>query len=138
MNYIKRDFKQIGSDKWIITGGGHSQESINFMNDNNIGYEINIIYENGVRVGNVFCHKDPKKAIGNGQTWFPKSWTKEKIEKAGNTVAKKVLKEGKKNGKFFGEVDGVRVGIILKNGKIETVFPDSKQEGAIKYERKKI
>ena len=118
--------------KWIMTGGGHSQEAIDFMFKNNIGHKVNIEYENGVRVGNVFNHTNKQKRENNGQSWFPKDWDTNKIKHAGEKVALKYINQGKNKGKFFDIINGVRVGVILEEGKVMTIFPDSKNQGATK------
>ena len=95
-------------------------------------------YPNGVRVGNVPSHKDPRKRSGIGQAWFPKSWGKKDIRKAGQHVAE--LKKNRRvpNGKpIFGVYKGVRVGVIRTNGKIATVFPDTDQESVLKRRNKR-
>ena len=40
-----------------MKGGGHGQSNIEFLEKNNVDYNINKVYENGVRVGNVPGHK---------------------------------------------------------------------------------
>ena len=37
---------------------------------NNVDYNINKVYENGVRVGNVPRHKVKAKRTGSNQSWF--------------------------------------------------------------------
>ncbi|MDO5015339.1 MAG: EndoU domain-containing protein, partial [Clostridia bacterium] len=48
--------------------------------------EVNRLVLYGVRVGNFEGHKEPKKRNGTGQTWFPKTWTANDIQKAGEHV----------------------------------------------------
>ncbi len=111
-----------------LKSGGHGQEGINLLEKHGIRYNIVKTYPNGVRVGNIPSHKDPRKRTGTGQTWFPKTWTKKDIRKAGEHVAglrkNRHVPDGKR---IFGTYKGVRVGVIRTHGKIATVFPDTKQ-----------
>lgn len=109
-----------------LKGGGHGQEAIDYMDKNNIKYNITKNYPNGVRIGNVYEHKDAKKRTGSNQSWFPKDWDREKIKKAGQSVAKgKKFPDGTIKCK---RTKGVDVGIIRNEGKIATIFPLSKQK----------
>lgn len=55
-----------------LKSGGHGEENIEFLKNNNIDFNISHEYNNGVRVGNVPGHKNKKKRSGDNQTWFPK------------------------------------------------------------------
>ena len=111
-----------------LKSGGHGQEGINLLEKHGIRYNIVKTYPNGVRVGNIPSHKDPRKRTGTGQTWFPKTWTKKDIRKAGEHVAGLRKNRHVPDGKnIFGTYKGVRVGVIRTHGKIATVFPDTKQ-----------
>lgn len=44
-----------------LVSGGHSQKNIKYLERNNIPYNIEKTYSNGVRVGNIPSHKSPKK-----------------------------------------------------------------------------
>jgi len=70
-----------------MSGGGHGQDNIAFLEKNGIEYNIELTYPNGVRVGNVPGHKSKGKRTGTGQAWFPETWTKEDISKAGEYIA---------------------------------------------------
>ena len=109
-----------------MKGGGHGQANIDFLNANGFEYNIVMEYPNGVRVGNVPKHKEPIKRTGIGQSWFPKTWSENKIKEAGIFVANlpenKILPDGVIG---YGEYDGVRVGIIKTHGRIATIFPDA-------------
>lgn len=108
-----------------MKGGGHGQEAIEYMNKKGIKYKINLTYPNGVRVGNVPCHKNAIKKTGNAQSWFPKDWDRQTIKEAGQSVAKgKRYSDGKIKS---GRAKGVDVGIIRTNGKIATIFPLNEQ-----------
>lgn len=109
-----------------MKGGGHGQANIEFLEANGLEYEITKTYANGVRVGNVPGHKTKAKRTGGNQSWFPKGWSESDIAKAGEYVAN--LKENINaiDGIVsYGEVNGVRVGVIKTNGQIGTIFPDA-------------
>lgn len=139
-DFIKRMFgKEPISDSAIIhsskgnytkknrmIGGGHGQEAIDYMNNNNLEYNIVKTYSNGVRVGNVKRHKDSIKKMGTNQSWFPKNWSRKDIKKAGQIVAiGKKYPDVKIKHRKTNKVD---VGIIRTNGKIATIFPLSEQK----------
>jgi len=113
-----------------MKGGGHGQRNIEFLNQNNIQYNIVKEYSNGVRIGNVPNHKTKFKRTGTGQAWFPEGWAIDKIRKAGNYVANLAENINAPDGvAIFGNYDGVKVGIIKTNGEIGTIFPDINQPG---------
>lgn len=121
-----------------LVSGGHSQKNIKYLERNNIPYNIEKTYSNGVRVGNIPSHKSPKKQTWNTQSWFPKYWNDKTIKRAGQVVARgKKLNDGYPK---FGHYSNVNVGIIRTNGKIATIFPASKQlnkkGGEIREQRK--
>ena len=104
-----------------LKSGGHGQEAIDYMKKNNIKYNIIKIYNNGVRVGNVPHHKVKQKKTGVGQSWFPETWTRKKIKRAGQVLARR---KRKKDGEIIiGFYDKVNIGIKRTNGKIGTIFP---------------
>ncbi len=108
-----------------LISGGHGQEALDYMKKSGIKYNIVKEYDNGVRVGNVPNHKNNLKKNGTGQSWFPKSWSREKIKRAGQVVAR-----GKRNPDGitkYGHYSNVNVGIIRTDRKIATIFPASKQ-----------
>ncbi|WP_310499135.1 polymorphic toxin-type HINT domain-containing protein [Paenibacillus qinlingensis] len=112
-----------------MSGGGHGQENIDFLES--IGFEYNIekTYSNGVRVGNVPKHKTPGKRTGSGQAWFPSSWTNDDIKNAGLYITNLPENNWVGDGTImFGEFKGVRVGVIKTNGEIGTVFPDGNSQ----------
>lgn len=121
-----------------LKSGGHGQDGMDLLDRVGIKYNVVKTYQNGVRVGNVPGHKDPRKRSGTGQAWFPKDWSNKDIRRAGEHVAG--LKRNRKaaDGKpIFGTYKGVRVGVIRTNGKIATVFPDVNQKSVIKKGNKK-
>ncbi|MCM3525226.1 T7SS effector LXG polymorphic toxin [Bacillus subtilis] len=112
-----------------MKGGGHGQSNIEFLEKNNIDYNINKVYENGVRVGNVPGHKVKAKRSGSNQSWFPESWTESDIAAAGAKIAELPEFTNAENGvTIFGEYKGVRVGVIKTNGEIGTIFPDATKQ----------
>lgn len=122
-----------------LISGGHGQENIDFMNENNIDYNIVKEYSNGVRVGNVPNHRDKKKKSGIQQSWFPKKWNRRKIKEAGQVVSRGTkLKDGIiKEGRY----DNVNLGVIRTNGKIATIFPmniQKNKKGKEIHERKQV
>jgi uncharacterized protein YebE (UPF0316 family) len=109
-----------------MKGGGHGQSNINFLEKNQIEYNIEKTYNNGVRVGNVPSHKVKAKRTGTTQAWFPESWSEIDIAKAGEYVGNLSTNKSVADGVVvFGEYNGVRVGVIRTEGKISTVFPDA-------------
>jgi len=109
-----------------MSGGGHGQDNIDFLEKNGIEYNIEKTFSNGVRIGNVPDHKSKGKRTGTGQAWFPDNWTKEEIGRAGEHVANMPANKGIADGvTIFGEYKGVRVGVIKTNGQIGTIFPDN-------------
>lgn len=119
---------EFNSNRRLINGG-HGQANIDFLNQNNIKYNIVEVYDNGVRVGNIPSHKNKFKRTGTGQSWFPESWTEIDIKNAGEYVANIPENVNVPDGTWvFGEYNGVRVGIIKNNGKIGTIIPDNSRQ----------
>jgi len=111
-----------------MTGGGHGQDAIDYMEKNKIQYNIVKTFSNGVRVGNIPSHKDKNKRTGIGQAWFPKNWTQKDVVAAAEHVSSLKKNVHTKDGvAVFGNWKGVRVGIIKTKGNIATVFPDYNQ-----------
>ncbi|HBF68518.1 MAG TPA: hypothetical protein DDW20_04260 [Firmicutes bacterium] len=111
-------------------GGGHGQDNIDYMNKNNIPYEINKEYDNGVRVGNLLTSTNKKNRSGNNHTWFPKNWTLRDICDAANYIASTYKGIPSPRTLHTGIYRGIRVTIIFgKNRNISTVFPNKDQEG---------
>ncbi|MFS3915862.1 T7SS effector LXG polymorphic toxin [Bacillus australimaris] len=112
-----------------MKGGGHGQSNIKFLQENNIEYNINKVYENGVRVGNVPGHKVKAKRTGSNQSWFPENWTESDIAAAGAKIVESPDFSKVENGvTIFGEYKGVRVGVIKTNGEVGTIFPDATKQ----------
>ena len=120
-----------------MTGGGHSQANLNELSNRGIAYNIEMAYDNGVRIGGVANHTAPEKRLGqSGQSWFPESWDTEKITVAGTYTANRpAITEELRNDagdiigyRKFQEYDGVTVGIFEDaEHNIDTVFPDAAQ-----------
>ena len=111
-----------------MKGGGHGPSNIQFLDRNNIEYNIVNEFDNGVRVGNVPGHKSKPKRTGTGQSWFPDSWSADDISNAGKYVSSLSENLNVSDGfTIFGTFKGVKVGVIKTNGKVGTIFPDSIQ-----------
>lgn len=109
-----------------MMSGGHSQRNIDLLKKNKIDYKIEKTYSNGVRIGSVPNHKEPKKKKGINQSWFPKNWNDNTIIRAGQVVARgSVMDDGVAK---IGHYRNVQVGIIRTKGKIATIFPTNIQK----------
>jgi len=120
-----------------LKSGGHGQAGMDLLKKQGIAYHVEKTYSNGVRVGSVPGHKDPRKRTGTGQAWFPENWSEKDIRHAGEHVAglrkNRTVADGKQ---IFGVYKGVRVGVIRTKGKIATVFPDTDQSSVLKRRKK--
>lgn len=120
-----------------LKSGGHGEKNIKLLNKHKVEYNIVKTYPNGVRVGNVPNHTNELKRKGINQSWFPKSWTDKNIKNAGEHVASLKKNRNVSDGtKIYGIYKGVRIGVIMTNGKIGTIFPDSNQLEVIRRKRK--
>lgn len=115
-----------------VRSGGHGEENIQHLKQLGIKYNIVEQYPNGVRLGNIPSHKESKQRKGTGHTWFPKSWTRLTIKKAGEKVANSINYKLSDGHKMFGTYRNVKVAVIRTKGKIATVFPYYKQSGGTK------
>lgn len=115
-----------------MISGGHGEENIQRLKQLGTKYNIVEQYPNGVRLGNIPSHWEKQQRTGTGHTWFPKSWTRRTIKKAGEKVANSVKYKLRDGIKLFGTYRNVKVAVIRTNGKIATVFPYYKQSGGIK------
>ena len=110
---------------------------MDLLKKHGIAYHVERTYSNGVRIGNVPGHKDPRKRTGTGQAWFPRNWSEKDIKHAGEHVAGLRKNRRVADGKpIFGVYKGVRVGVIRTKGKIATVFPDTDQSSVLKRRKK--
>lgn len=116
--------------------GGHGQTSIDYLEKNQIDYEINKEYNNGVRVGNILNSKQKYSRSGNNHTWFPKEWSIADIREAGELITSKYsnqkIKDGEKRTITF---KNVKVVGIYNKGEITTLFPHKNQNGGVKYDK---
>lgn len=111
-----------------LKSGGHGQKGLALLEKYGIPYNIEKVYSNGVRVGNIPTHWAKAKRVGLNQSWFPFSWSEKMIKRAGEHVARLRRNRGVPDGiVMYGTFKGVRVGVIKTNGQIATVFPDSEQ-----------
>lgn len=130
--------KPQNGNKIRLKSGGHGQAGMNELDKYGIEYHIVKTYSNGVRVGYIPTHKNKMKQTGTGQAWFPKTWTSKDIKHAGEHVANLKGNRHVEDGvPVFGMWKGVRVGVIRTDGKIGTIFPDSKQPNKGKGKNKK-
>ena len=123
--------------KLRLNNGGHGQKGMDLLDKYGIEYNIVKTYSNGVRVGNVPNHMKKNKRAGEGQAWFPRSWTERDIRHAGEHVAG--LKANRKVADgvaVYGVYKGVKVGVIKTHGKIATVFPDSNQNSVLRRKKR--
>lgn len=114
-----------------MKAGGHSQTAMEMCDEKGIEYTVSKVFSNGVRIGNVPSSGMTAKRSGNGQAWFPESWTEEKIRIAGTAVANngEALMDG-----YYktGVYDGVAVRVLVADGSIGTVCPDLDQSDYVK------
>ncbi len=111
-----------------LKSGGHGQDGMDLLDKYGIAYNVVKTYANGVRVGNVPRHKNPRKRTGIAQAWFPKTWSAAAIKSAGKYVTHLKRNQGIGDGvTMIGTYRGVKVGVILTNGQIGTIFPTSAQ-----------
>lgn len=115
-----------------MTGGGHGQESIDYLNKSGIEFNIVKEYANGVRIGNIPNHLEKYKRTGEIMSWFPENWTRTNIKNAGEYIANLEENRGKGTGNtienLYGVYNGVRVVVAMKNGEIHSIFPDRKEQ----------
>lgn len=105
----------------ILKSGGHGEENIKELTrlEKKNKFQIHVICNNGVRLGNVNKRNNSKYKYNH--VWFPKSFTRKDILKAGQFVAYgKKVKDGEKKYKNY---KNIIVGIIRRKGKIVTIFP---------------
>lgn len=121
-----------------LKSGGHGQENIRLLEKYGIKFKITKTYKNGVREGIVYGQKTPGSKYKKPHMWFPKSWTKKDIKRAGEHVSKLKKNRHAPNGKaVYGTYKGVRVGIIKRDGIVRTVFPAYNQSPAIEKGKQK-
>lgn len=129
-----------------LAKGGHSQASMDAMDEKGITYHVKKTFSNGVRIGHVEGHKSNLKNgivttkypnADIGQAWFPKEWTEDDVRNAGTYVANKGTGSGAIK---FADYKGVKVGIFVDaDGSPTTIFPHNmeqpKRDGTIEGAR---
>lgn len=120
------------SNRYI--SGGHGQTSIEYMDKNKMTYEVNIEYNNGVRVGNIINSKNKLFKTGNNHTWFPKDWSIGDIREAGEHISGYFKSQGNiKDGQHYSmQYRGLNITIIYNKGEVATIFPSKNQPGGRK------
>ncbi len=107
-----------------MKGGGHGEENIEYLDKNNLEHEVGVEYTNGVRLGSVKKHYRKKERTGTNHAWFPETWTRTDIKKAGEYVSNLKKNSNPVDGKMYtGRYRGVTVGVIYRNGKVGTICP---------------
>ena len=100
------------TDVLRLASGEHGQKGMDLLDKYGIKYDVVKTYPNGVRVGNVPNHKNPRKRKGISQSWFPKTWTENDIRRAGEHVAGLPKNRRAPDGKaVFGMYKGVKLGL---------------------------
>lgn len=115
-----------------LKSGGHGEENLRALKK--YGWEYNIVakYPNGVRLGNIPSHKDKQKRNGGWQVWFPKSWTRNIIKKAGEKTINSIPYKLPDGFHMYGTYKKVKVGVIRTKGKVATIYPYYIQSGSKK------
>ena len=108
--------------KLRMFGGGHGQENIDELKKHGIKYKIDKIYPNGVRIGVVPQHKKSPKRKDSNQSWFPSTWTRKTIKRAGEETINAIPYKLPDGMTTFGKYKNVKVGVKRTNGKVATVF----------------
>ena len=107
-----------------LQSGGHGQKMFDILKKNNIGYTITKVFPNGVRMGNVQNHCRHAKRLNSKHLWFPKNWTEKDILDAGEHVLKlKKNQDAKPGDRIYGMWKGVKVMVIVPDGKNGTIAP---------------
>ena len=116
-----------------LWSGGHGEENLRALKEYGWSYNIVAKYPNGVRLGNIPSHKKPQKRKGDWQVWFPKSWTRNTIRKAGEKTINSIPYKLPDGFNMFGTYKKVKVCVKRTGGKVATIFPYYKQSGSKKY-----
>ena len=110
--------------------GGHSQKMIDAIP---LLCEINIEYNNGVRVGNIKNSTNSRIVKGNNHTWFPKDWDEKKITEAIKNGLRDYKGHFNNRETFVFKYEGVTINIVFDDKRrISTVYPNKIQDGGIK------
>ena len=117
------------NNKPRLLSGGHGEENMQALKRYGWSYHVIAQYPNGVRLGNVPSHKKPQKRSGDRQVWFPKSWTRNTIKKAGEKTINSIPYKLPDGMNMFGTYKKVKVCVKRTGGKVTTIFPYYKQSG---------
>lgn len=129
IHVMEGDYDIISNGQNLHYGGGHSQDAMNLMDDKGINYVVTKTYDNGVRVGNILDSDQVFRQSGNNHSWFPSTWTTEKVTEAANYIAKN--HNGGKlpdKGTIIDTFEGVRIIAQVKHGEIVSIYPDAKKQ----------
>lgn len=140
--YFKERIKHIsvgdfGLNSGRYKSGGHGQANITLLDKMGIKYEINMEYNNGVRVGNILGCLNPHFNSGNNHSWFPKSWDDDKITEAISYGLRIYNGEYLEREVYEFVYEGVKITIVFgKNKSVSTAFPNKEQEGGLVYDNR--
>lgn len=111
-----------------LSAGGHGAESIGIMKRAGLRFEITRRFDNGVLLGSITDSHKSHDRVTEGHAWFPLSWTPNMVRKAGDYVAS--MHPNSDDGEIVTAMwHGVVVGIIRRDGRIDTVCPSYNQPG---------
>lgn len=131
---FERRYRNLGIDReidlninygGIPTSGFHTESSLKRLEEAGFPARINKILPNGVRVGEIPCHKDVVKRCHNGQAWFPEDWTDDDVLTAATYVINQPENHMSKYlyiGKY--EIHGEEVRLIMYNNDNGLMYPD--------------
>ena len=125
-DFNKPSDPNISLESGTMTGGGHGQTNIDYLNALGRPPQIQHTFSNGVRTGSVANHRDALKKAGH-QAWFPASWTAQDIDDAAKAVMaqKPAQWAAAPDGvPVDGVYKGVKVVIMKEKGVHATTFPD--------------
>ena len=130
MDHTSRGIFQYASRKPVkMLKGGHGERNIQYLRRHRLSHNINMIDSNGVRHGQIDCHKRPHERIPNGHVWFPEKWSDATIARAGEYVAnlKRNAKQ-KDHVPMHGKYKEVHVVTYKARGRICGICPKFKQK----------
>jgi len=108
-----------------LKSGGHTNKVMAEMQKRGILYNIIRIDKNGVMFGNVPDHDQSYKRKGEGQTWFPITWTEHDIMSAGIATANKGNWVSSYAKEF--KYKNINIRVLFENGRISTICPSNDQ-----------
>ena len=110
-----------------LKSGGHGEENLQALKRYGRDYNIVAKYPNGVRLGNIPSHKERQKRSGVWQVWFPKSWTRKTIRKAGEKTINSIPYKLPDGDPMYGTYKNVKVGVIRTYGRVAKIYPYNKK-----------